>query len=432
MFPKLFDFIYFHTPIFYLIQSVWRDEAFSYFMAKPGIFRIITNTAHDFNPPLYYILLHFWVLIFGKNVEFLRLLSFLPFIATVYLVYIFANKFFSKQFSFFVALFTFLNPMLLYYAFEIRMYSFYAFFTLCSLYFLYRKKWKWYTITSILGLYSHSFFPLIIGSYLLADFISENYKLNRKTAIRILNPLIFYIPWIPVLIVQFIQSKDSWMFPVDMQLIGSVLGNLFTGYEGTPGGWWIFTFLLSLVIIFFLYLGLKHYGKKAYPILIPLFVPLFSILFYSVLKRPIYVNRYLIFITVFEIVGISMGVHSIKKRLLRISAASGWIIFLIYFNIFISPFHNKTDFRSTFNEINKITTNKDYVYTKTPIGFLESEFYYNNPDKVFVFNPDHIKIPNYIGINIVFSDPSRDAFPLSPSRTFFVSDDAKYELIINR
>jgi uncharacterized membrane protein len=426
----MFDFIFYHTPIFYLIQSVWRDEAFSYFMARPNPFQVVINTASDFNPPLYYLLLHFWINIFGKSDEILRLLSLIPHLLTVYVVYLFAIKLFSKRFAIFVAIFTLFNPMLLYYAFEMRMYSFYALFTLCSVYFFYLKNWKWYTTASVLGLYTHSFFPLIIASFLVYLWKTSEFK--KKTIIYTLKPLLFYLPWLPVLVAQFLHSANSWMFPVDIQLITSVLGNLFTNYEGTPGNWWNYTAILSGFILLFLLLAFKNKRKEARLFLTPIFIPLFLILGYSLLRRPIYVNRYLIFITIFEIMGVSLGIWVIKNKILKYASIILWLIFIIYFNIQIVPYHKKADFKGTFMEINKLAKDGDLVFTKTPIAYLESAYYNRQTNNTFIYNPNNIAVPNYIGINVVFPNISKASFPPSPSRTFLVFDDASYEMIIQK
>lgn len=430
MFTSLANFIAYHTPIFYLIQSVWRDEAFSFFMAKPDILQVIVNTAHDFNPPFYYLLLHFWMKIVGLSDESLRLLSFFAHLGSVYIAYVFAEKAMSRKFAGFVAAFTFLNPMLLYYAFEMRMYSFYALFTFASLYFLYSQKWKQYTVATVLGLYTHSFFPLILASYVVYLWLIK--QLSRKNLFSVLFPIIFYLPWLPVIIVQFINSKNSWLFPVDLQLVTSVLGNLFTNYEGTPGNLWGLHVVLSIVILVFVFIAFKHKKKESLLFITPVILPLTAILGYSIVKQPLFVNRYMIFVTVFEIMAISLGVWSIKNKMLHKAAVIFWLLLITLINLSVPPYHKKTDFKSTFAQINKMAGQTDFVYTRTPIGFLESAYYFQGKGKTFVYNPLGIAVPNYIGVNVVFPDISRSAFPPPASRTFLVADDASYNLVINK
>ncbi|OGG08125.1 hypothetical protein A3E42_04450 [Candidatus Gottesmanbacteria bacterium RIFCSPHIGHO2_12_FULL_40_13] len=429
MIISILNFIISHSPVFYLTQSVWRDEAFSYFMARPGTIKIIAATANDFNPPLYYILLHFWMYLAGHSEVFLRLLSFIFHLTGVYYIHLLGRKLSGKRFALFLALFYLFNPMLLYFAFEMRMYSLYALTTTATLYYFYSKDWKRYTIANILGLYTHSFFILINISLAAYLFIS---KKTRKNIFRTLFPVLFFLPWIPILIIQFIKSKQSWLYPVDWQLIKSVLGNLFLAYEGTPGHLWKFTARLSAVIILLMYLSLKKRKIKPGIFVLPVFIPLILILSYSILRRPVYVHRYLIFITVFEIISVALGVAAIPNKKIRKLMAFFCILFVIYFNFYITPFRKKTDFKSTFSEINRMANEGDYAYTMTPIAFLESAFYFKNPGKTFVYNPKKIHIPDYIGVNVVFPDISKTDFPTGPSRVFLIKDDASFEVVIQQ
>ena len=84
MFTSLINFLTAKTPLLYLTQSIWRDEGFSYFMAKPNIFGVIINSAHDFNPPLYYLILHFWMKLVGESDIALRMMSLIFFLLTVF------------------------------------------------------------------------------------------------------------------------------------------------------------------------------------------------------------------------------------------------------------------------------------------------------------------------------------------------------------
>jgi mannosyltransferase len=56
-------------------QSLWYDEAFSVYLASMGLGEIIARTAADIHPPLYYILLHFWMPVAGSGEFALRFFS---------------------------------------------------------------------------------------------------------------------------------------------------------------------------------------------------------------------------------------------------------------------------------------------------------------------------------------------------------------------
>ena len=110
-------------------------------------------------------------------------------------------------------------------------------------------------------------------------------------------------------------------------------------------------------------------------------------------------------------------------------SAFAWILILLFFNIYPPHFREKTNFAATFKEINKLAGKEDYVYAKTPIGFLESAYYFRNEAKTFVYNPENIHIPNYIGVNVLFPEVSRATIPSAPAKVFMVNDDASYEII---
>lgn len=426
----LINFILYHTPFFYLIQSLWRDEAFSFFMSRPAVIKVIIYTANDFNPPLYYLFLHFWIYIAGQSDVNLRILSFIFHLIGTYYAYLLGRKFGDKNQAFYLSVFYLLNPMLLYYAFELRMYSLYGTLTMATVYYFYDKNWRNYVVSAVLGLYTHSFFVLIISAFAVYNLVQ---KKLRKNILKTLLPIIFFLPWIPVLAIQFAKSKQSWLFAVDAQLIKSVLGNLFTSYEGTPGGLWRFTALLSVIILVFIIIAYKNKKlKKSEIFLYPIFLPLILILVYSVIKRPLYVNRYLIFISVFEVISVFIGIISIKNKTFRRIAAIFWLLFVVAFNIFIAPFKKKADFQSAFSEINKTANNNDQVFARTPIGFLESAFYYKNEKNTFVYNPKNIHIPDYIGVNVVFPNISKSQFPQYPVKVFMINDDGSYEIVISK
>ena len=84
----MIQFLFTRTPLAYFVASLWRDEAFSYLMARLPIHQLLWATAQDANPPLYYLLLKLWMGIFGTSEIALRSLSLIFFWATLYVVYL--------------------------------------------------------------------------------------------------------------------------------------------------------------------------------------------------------------------------------------------------------------------------------------------------------------------------------------------------------
>ncbi len=69
-------------------DSVWVDEAFSARVANLGLTDLVqTATSDDTNPPLYYVLLHGWINVFGDSETALRSLSAVVGVLLVFVVF---------------------------------------------------------------------------------------------------------------------------------------------------------------------------------------------------------------------------------------------------------------------------------------------------------------------------------------------------------
>lgn len=108
-----------------LSQSFWLDEAISANVIKNYSFFDIINTfsPQDFHPPLFYLLLKAWSLVFGTSVIGLRLFSVTASVLAGLFVYKTAKLLFNHKTALWsTALFLF-NPLFVYYSQELRMYS---------------------------------------------------------------------------------------------------------------------------------------------------------------------------------------------------------------------------------------------------------------------------------------------------------------------
>jgi len=74
------------TNVKFFTEGLWCDEAFSWALASKGS-ALLPLTARDFNPPLYYLVLHTWMAIVGTSEVAMRSLSLAFFGLTLYLVW---------------------------------------------------------------------------------------------------------------------------------------------------------------------------------------------------------------------------------------------------------------------------------------------------------------------------------------------------------
>ncbi len=73
--------------------SIWFDESFSYGMVQHDFTEIIRRTAYDVHPPLYYVLLKAWTLLFGDTQTAIRLFSVFSWTIGLWGLWIFLRRF---------------------------------------------------------------------------------------------------------------------------------------------------------------------------------------------------------------------------------------------------------------------------------------------------------------------------------------------------
>lgn len=103
-------------------RGIWYDDAFSIFLSRQPLNLIVSGTAADTMPPLYYFLLHAWMTL-GQDVAYLRLLNVLLSLGIVALAYALMRRLFGEKEAVLTALFLAVSPMQIYHAQELRMYA---------------------------------------------------------------------------------------------------------------------------------------------------------------------------------------------------------------------------------------------------------------------------------------------------------------------
>jgi len=427
------------TPLFFLNQSFWRDEAFSYFMAKKNIIEIIFLTAKDFNPPLYYFLLHFWMKVFGSSEIALRSLSIIFYWGTIYVAFLFLNEVFKmkeKKASYYLILFIF-NPLLLYYAFEARMYSMFAFLAALSYYAFYKKNVRLYLIATVMGLFTHYFMILVVLSQLLFLIINKKSVdyIKRKT---VYLSLLFFSPWLIFFLSQNGLSGSFWLNKPHLKDIFGILGIIYTGNETAfyPGDLKLkiqnnviyLSIVLIVIITSGIYFYIKKFSKKEqvnfqllfiWGIGISLIVGLVSFI------KPLYFPRYLIFTSVGFLLLIIYILEKIDI-LWRVTLIAILLMLTFNYQKLQIEYRKKTNLRRTLREIQAIANKNDPVYTDE-LDFFTAQ-YYLNKNKVYIYGKNYEDIPTYIGKVLISKEKFASNLPFYPEKAFILKSDGQYTI----
>ena len=183
-------------------QSMWLDEAISVSVARMPIEKIVPIfSVQDFHPPIYYWFLNIWIKVFGDKVVTMRLSSVLFSLITIWLVYLIGVKIKDKKLGFWAALLTGINPLLIYYSQELRMYSMVVMLLTGAVYFFVKlnKKYTWKDIFGfgfLTGLSFMTFYGSIFltGAMILYFLINKKWKIFWLSSIGILVAILVVSP----------------------------------------------------------------------------------------------------------------------------------------------------------------------------------------------------------------------------------------------
>ncbi|MGQ9502212.1 MAG: glycosyltransferase family 39 protein [Anaerolineae bacterium] len=166
-------------------HSFWFDEAMSVHWARSEVSRILQvsmNLVEDRLPPLYYLLLHGWRLVFGDSEMAFRLPSVLLGVLLVAVMYRLVQSLFGRQVALLSSALIALNPFLVWYSQEARMYALAAFVAACATWYFASAlrafeggrasvlHWIAYSACVVIGLYTHLYTAFSVpahGMYLL-------------------------------------------------------------------------------------------------------------------------------------------------------------------------------------------------------------------------------------------------------------------------
>ena len=434
---NIFQILFSLTPLKFYVQSIWRDEAFSYFLAKQNILQILSLTAKDFNPPLYYLFLHVWMGMFGSSEIAMRTLSFFFFLGTLYVVGMFLLDIFEfsiGEILLYLPLFV-LNPLLHYYAFEARMYSLFAFLITLSFYFLAKKSYRKYALTVILSLYTHYFalFPLLgqIIYLILTD--RKNIMHHIKMFIKI---GFYFLPWVIYVILSKPPFGQSfWIPPLRIDTVLNSLGLLFTGYENMLGFTYAFIPIISLTISgiiaysFFILRNIKQHITNEKKISLMFFcwvgIPTITILLISFFK-PVFLPRYMIFITVGLLLSLSYLIHRFPGKL-KYPLLIVLMIFSLHYGVYQTIMRNKGDLKTPLLQIKNLLKKDDVVYVTHEYNFHPAEYYIND-NQVFLYGKTYEELPSFVGKVLIPKDKIKNSLPFYPKRAFVFKDDLSYSI----
>ena len=243
-------------------MPLWLDEIYNFQLAKGGVQNISLNSKIDPHPPIGY-LLHALSTGFGAwQTNFgMRWLSFITGGVAVLMMFYLARQKIDGWAALAAGLLFAFSPMHIFYSQEARSTALVTLIAVIAIYWLTkitkwpdkRPFWIWYTITSLIGLYSsYSYVLVVMPQMVYLFFVLRQW---RKTIVLAVVMAVCGIPFVYT----FFQSVPA----IAQQYSAAVSPPLFTVLQGLLGGepvrygvfWghWVITAVLIIVFSFSLF-----------------------------------------------------------------------------------------------------------------------------------------------------------------------------------
>ncbi len=190
-------------------QSYWNDEGNSRVLVGRDLPTLLRNTAADVHPPGYYLALQGWRALVGESELGLRSLSALQGVVLAAVVYRLGRDRIGPRAGAVAAGLAALNPFLVYYGQEARMYAQVALLGAAS-FWLWGRLWRarpprrevalGYALVTTLGLYTHYAFGFVMVAQAVSALTRLAARRPRAWLTRLWPPALaglLFLPWAP-------------------------------------------------------------------------------------------------------------------------------------------------------------------------------------------------------------------------------------------
>jgi mannosyltransferase len=254
-------------------RGLWLDESQSVAIARLPLSghgtTLIQGLKQDGSPPLYYLLLHWWIELFGNGDRTVRALSFVLNLACIPPLYWIGKRVIGKRAAWVAVLAFITSPFAAYYASETRMYSLLVLLALLGALALERtlRAPTWWSVLclalaadAVAMTHYWSLYSLItVAVFLIVGALWGKPAQKRGCRFSMLGLVgggILFIPWLPTFLYQAKHTGTPWGTPPPYSAVVHAFGQ-WSGGQLTAGR--------ALLVIVCALLALAVFGYPAGP-----------------------------------------------------------------------------------------------------------------------------------------------------------------------
>ncbi len=249
---------------FWTRSDLWLDEALTVNIARLPVHEIPSFLRRDGAPPLFYVLLHYWMGWFGTSDVAVRSLSGVIGVATVPLAWLAGNRLGGRRVGWAAMLLVATSPFATRYDTETRMYSLVVLLTVLGFLALDRalvrpRPGNLVGVGAVAGLllYTHYWSLYLIGTTMLWLAWEawrgrpEWRKGARAALVAGVVGCLTFLPWLPTFLFQSKHTGTPWATPANFAAMVNAVSS-FAGGSTSQGR--------ALALIFFALVGLGLFG----------------------------------------------------------------------------------------------------------------------------------------------------------------------------
>jgi hypothetical protein len=308
--------------------GIWYDEAFSVLLAKHEPWQIWSITAKDVHPPLYYFLLHYWIVLFGDEASAVRSFSVAADVGTVLLSIKLMSLVATRRATWMAALLLALLPISVRYSQEARMYTLLGFWLMgatvalvCWIKAPEKKRFPAiYAVLMTAAFYTHYFAALGVLVHWFywwwggARFFRP--VLPARAWILVNGVIVMlFVPWVPHFIEQLSMKGLEWIPPVTAHSVLSLVWQFTIMNAIEEQSWLLHAVPLVVVLACAAVMIAKDHGQYRFNgLLIGYFLIPVTVLTLVALVVPVFVTRYLVFAAVGVPLIVAVALDNLGRR----------------------------------------------------------------------------------------------------------------------
>jgi hypothetical protein len=231
---------------FWTRSGLWLDEALTVDIARLPLHEIPNALKHDGAPPLFYYLLHFWMVLFGQSNSAVRALSGLFAVATLPVAWLCGRRLGGRAVAWTMLVLVASAPFAVYYATESRMYALVILLTGCGFLALARAVDKprpgnlvavaVVTAALLYTQYWSIYLVAMVGIWMVVSVVRTRRHGHPEEApwpalLAVAAGGLLFVPWVPTFLYQSEHTGTPWAAPPNF----SAVINALTGFTDNQG-----------------------------------------------------------------------------------------------------------------------------------------------------------------------------------------------------